>query len=159
MSASPALHPSRQQGEEQDPRRCEKEREDGTRCKAWKVRGEPYCAGHLGLGQLDASRAAKRSAEVRAGTAQARNASLRDLLARQLEENADEIVAALLDVIRTGTHADKLRAIEAWTSRVYGKPTERVEHGPLTEPETDAELRAMSEEDRLALIRQYEGMA
>lgn len=169
MSDSPAFHPSRPQGEERQ--QCEgTSKRTGERCTAPPMRGERLCAGHAGRGVAASPEAARAGAEAaNAGRreqaqarAEARKATLRDLLARQLEEHAETIAAALLDVIQTGTHADKLRAIEQWTSRVYGKPTERVETGPLTEPETDRELRAMTEEERLALIRRYEdarGMA
>jgi hypothetical protein len=35
-------------------------------------------------------------------------------------------------------------------------PTERVEVGPTQEPETIAQLKAMSDDERLALIRRLE---
>jgi hypothetical protein len=59
-------------------------------------------------------------------------------------------------VIQFGTDADALRAIESWLSRVYGRPTERVEVDDVREPESYAELRAMSEAERLALAHRLE---
>jgi hypothetical protein len=55
-------------------------------------------------------------------------------------------------IIATGSDADALRAIEAWTSRVYGKPKETLETVRPELPEDVAALRAMPLEEKLALL-------
>jgi hypothetical protein len=123
----------------------------GARCTAWAVRGKLYCAGHLGLGKLDAARAAARSAEVRQATAAAVRKPLRALLADKLEAHADEIVTRWLAIIQTGENGEALRAIEAMMSRVYGRPTESLE---LTQPDRSPEqerIAAMTPEERAAV--------
>ena len=49
--------------------------------------------------------------------------------------------------------ADALRAIESMLARVYGKPKETVELGPSREPETVEALRALTREERHALLQ------
>jgi hypothetical protein len=58
-----------------------------------------------------------------------------------------------LTIVEHGGDADALRAIEAMLSRVCGRPTERVETVEVREPETVEQLRAMSVDERAALIR------
>lgn len=68
-----------------------------------------------------------------------------------LERRAEEIEARLGDIITHGSDADALRAIEAWLSRVHGRPTEHtVVEAP--EPESLQELRRMSSAERRALL-------
>jgi hypothetical protein len=68
-------------------------------------RGTPDPRAHSGQTRLDSAKGAQRSAEVRRAKAEARRETLRDRLARKLEERADEVVAAYLAgsdrVIRT----------------------------------------------------------
>ncbi len=59
-----------------------------------------------------------------------------------------------LDIIMNGSDADALRAIEAMESRIYGKPTERVETS--TVPSTLEEVRSMSREERRAVLARLE---
>jgi hypothetical protein len=54
-------------------------------------------------------------------------AGLRDKLARELEEHADEVVAAYLAGIRSGDPNRAYRAADAWISRVHGRPKETIE--------------------------------
>lgn len=58
--------------------------------------------------------------EVRRAKAQARRETLRDRLARKLEEHADEVVAAYLAGIRSDDPNRAYRAADAWISRVHG---------------------------------------
>ncbi len=66
---------------------------------------------------------ARRSAEVRKAKAEERRKTLEDLLAEKLEAHADEVVACFLANIREGDW----RAADAFVTRVYGRPVEKVE--------------------------------
>ena len=68
---------------------------------------------------------------MRREKAEARKRSAMDWIALKLEEHAEEVADAFVDAIRRG----EWRAAEALLSRVYGKPTERVEtvQDPLAE--------------------------
>jgi hypothetical protein len=62
---------------------------------------------------------------------QAKRETLRDKLARKLEEHADEVVAAYLAGIRSDDPNRAYRAADAWISRVHGRPKETIEMCPL----------------------------
>jgi hypothetical protein len=66
-------------------------------CAALALKGAELCLAHSGQTRLDSAKGAQRSAEVRRAKAkaQARRETLRDKLARKLEEHADEVVACL----------------------------------------------------------------
>jgi hypothetical protein len=64
--------------------------------------------------------------------------------------------ARLLDIVRNGSDADALRAIEALNSRVLGRPTERVEVDAAERPRTMDELRKLTHEQRQALLLELE---
>jgi hypothetical protein len=53
--------------------------------------------------------------------------TLKDRLREELEERADEIVAAYVAGLESDDPRIRLQAAEAWLSRVHGRPTERVE--------------------------------
>ncbi len=58
----------------------------------------------------------------------------------------------LAGIVKNGTDADALRAIEQWTSRVYGRPTEHV----TTATEQPASLEALAQlthKQRVELLR------
>jgi hypothetical protein len=63
-------------------------------------------------------------------------------------------VDAELEIIRKGSDTDALRAIEQTESRIYGKPKETVETQTCEIPEQLAEIRALSFDEKLALLRQ-----
>ena len=77
----------------------------------------------------------------------------KEALALAAEELRDEIVAAYRDAIETGDPQALRRAdaAERLLSRVYGKPTEKVET-TVGVPESIQQLRAMTPEQRLALL-------
>ncbi len=149
-----------------DPRRCSHIRDNGEQCKGWKMRDSDLCPGHAGVGLAANPQAAGNRGRARAGELaeqrreQAETAAvtskkgLRVLLAQRLEEHADKIAARLASIIEDGSDADALRAIESWTSRVYGRPTEHVE--VAEKPRTLEELRAMPRAQRLALLADIE---
>ena len=106
------------------------------------------------LGSLwpDTARSAKgaqRSAEVRRAKAQARRETLRDKLARKLEERADEVVAAYLAGIRSDDPNRAYRAADAWISRVRGRPKETVENVSAWDDPLDVASMTREERDRL----------
>jgi hypothetical protein len=56
-----------------------------------------------------------------------RRETVRDKLARKLEEHADEVVAAYLKGVRSADVRQAYKAAEAWLSRLHGRPTQVVE--------------------------------
>ena len=140
-----------------DDRRCTEVGRDGERCKAWAVKGaeRQLCAGHAGLGVAaspDAARAAQKVAtRRRREVAEERPRSYRETLQRAWEENAADVVARRMEIIRNGSDADALRAIEAMENRIYGRATERVEV-EATGPSTVDAVRLMPLEERRALL-------
>src|SRR5205823_3059610 len=67
----------------------------GERCTAPTAKGGTLCAGHAGMGKLDAGVAAAKSAEVRAAKANERKMSALDHLSAALEANSKVFAAAL----------------------------------------------------------------
>lgn len=134
---------------ELDERRCWRVKdavddEPRSQCKAFRVRGQPYCAGHLGLGGIDPYAGGAASAQARSGRAQARKMTVLEAAHAVLEEHADAILRNW-----TSQAADDWRAADALMTRVFGRPTERVELGPVTltdevlaDPEARARLKA-----------------
>jgi hypothetical protein len=98
-----------------------------------------------------AEQGSPRLFEVRRQRALARTESLRDKLARRLEEHADEVVAAYLRAIRSDDPAVAVRAAEAWLSRVYGRPKETIE--TTTAVPDPLSVAKMTVEERDALKR------
>jgi hypothetical protein len=74
-----------------------------------------------------------------------------DWAAKIVEENGRELAESFLKAARDGDW----RAAEALMSRIYGKPTERVENA-TAEPETVKRLREMSREERTAWLLELE---
>jgi hypothetical protein len=107
------------------------------------TRQSHLCLAHSGLVKLDARKAAAKSAKVRRAKADARRETLRDKLARKLEEHADEVVDAYLKGVRSSDPHQAYKAAEAWLSRVQGRPTQTVE---TTSPKDAVEL-VLSPED------------
>ncbi len=140
-----------------DTRKCQHIYDDGRLCNAFAAKSTGKCPGHSGLGvAASPKRAAQRSAKVRQTQAEARadkRKPLKDLLADRLEANAETIASRLLGVVKSGTDADALRAIEQWTSRVYGKPTDHVAT-TVELPQALTDLAGMSAAERLELARQ-----
>lgn len=142
-----------------DPRRCAHVREDGSRCKGWKVKGADLCAGHLqgfGRGGADPRAAASKSAEVRRAAAEARSEarkrSLEDVLAARLEERAEQLIDRLMEIAENGGDADALRAIDRMLDRVYGTAVQRTRDETVQVPEEVEAIRAMSSEERRAVL-------
>ena len=77
---------------------------------------------------------------------------IRDKLARELEEHADEVVAAYLAGIRSDDPNRAYRAADAWISRVHGRPKETVENVSAWDDPLD--VASMSREQRDALKRE-----
>ena len=81
--------------------RCAARNKKGDPCAAPALKGAELCLAQSGKTRLDSAKGAQRSAEVRRAKAQALRETLRDKLARKLEEHADEVVAAYLAGIRS----------------------------------------------------------
>jgi hypothetical protein len=144
-----------------DARHCTFVKDDGSRCKGWKVKGTDLCAGHgagFGHGGADPREAASRSAEVRRGNAEVRKRRPQEVYNEAMVENAAEFVAARLALIRDprALPSDRLRAMEQLEARAMGKPKEHV-LVEAEEPESLAAIRAMSRDERRDLMRRLEG--
>jgi hypothetical protein len=107
---------------------------------------------HSGQTRLDSAKGAQRSAEVRRAKAEARRETLRDKLARKLEEHADEVVDAYLAGIRSDDPNRAYRAADAWISRVHGRPKETIET-QLPALDDPLDIASMTREQRDALKR------
>ena len=137
-------------------RRCAHLSELGEQCVAYATR-TGMCAGHSGAGvAARPSHHALRSAAVRQTKAAERKRTFQDRLAQQLEEHAEAIVERLMEIVWSGSDADALRAIEAMANRVYGRPTARVETTVAETPRSVEAIRAMTSEQRHALLLRLE---
>jgi hypothetical protein len=141
--------------------RCAARNRKGDPCAAPALKGGELCLAHSGQTRLDSAKGATRSAEVRRAKAEGRRGTLRDKLARKLEEHADEVVAAYLAGIRSGDPNRAYRAADAWISRVHGRPKETVEN--VTTPADSLDIASMTREQRDALkqllLRQHPELA
>ena len=131
--------------------RCGARNKKGDPCAAPALKGAELCLAHSGQTRLDSAKGAQRSAEVRRAKAQARRETLRDKLARKLEEHADEVVAAYLAGIRSADPNRAYRAADAWISRVHGRPKETVEN--VTAFDDPLDVSKMTREERDTLKR------
>jgi hypothetical protein len=113
------------------------------------LKGAELCLAHSGQTRLDSAKGAQRSAEVRRAKAEARRETLRDKLARKLEEHADEVVAAYLAGIRSDDPNRAYRAADAWISRVHGRPKETIENVSVWDDPLDIASMTREERDRL----------
>jgi len=107
------------------PRRCAGTNSRGEPCGAPRMRRSEFCSAHAGIGlqNLDAKKGAEASARVRRAKAERRQMKAIDWIAVKLEEEAEEIVNAVVEQAKAGDW----RA-GAWLfDRVYGKPQEHVE--------------------------------
>jgi hypothetical protein len=132
--------------------RCAARNKQGNPCAAPALKGAELCLAHSGQTRLDSAKGAQRSAEVRRAKAEARRETLRDKLARKLEEHADEVVAAYLAGIRSDDPNRAYRAADAWISRVHGRPKETIET-QLPALDDPLDIASMSCEQRDALKR------
>lgn len=106
---------------------CGRETRAGTPCKAPRVTGKDACAGHLGLGiASDPATYSARGLETRKAQAKLRKKTLLELLNERLEAKAEAIAAAYDRAVDN----DDMRSIEAWITRVHGRPIERVQEIP-----------------------------
>jgi hypothetical protein len=80
--------------------RCSARNKKGDPCAAPALGEAELCLAHSGKTRLDSAKGAERSAQVRRPKAEARRETLRDKLARKLEEHADEVVGGHLTGIR-----------------------------------------------------------
>ena len=137
--------------------RCGARNKKGDPCAAPALKGAELCLAHSGQTRLDSAKGAQRSAEVRRAKAEALRETLRDKLARELEEHADEVVAAYLAGIRSDDPNRAYRAADAWISRVHGRPKETVENVTAFDDPLDVSKMTREERDRLKrqLIAQH----
>lgn len=154
LPAGPAEGPGAEAALMESKRRCTETTKRGEPCKAWALKDDPLgrCPAHAGvaLRHLDPVKAQQASAENRRRRTEARKKSAMDWVADKLEEHAEELVDAAIEAARRGDW----RSVSWLFARVYGQPTEKIEH--VKEPETVQQLRSMSREERRALLAQLE---
>jgi hypothetical protein len=145
--------------EEPDPRRCAFVKNDGTRCKAWKVKSESLCAGHLGRGiaadpQAYGKAAAAKAAELRVSRAEDRKRTPTEVYANALNEHAERFVEARLAIVDDpkASASDKLGAMRDLENRALGRPKETQVH-EVEIPEDWAMLDQMSVAELATLYR------
>lgn len=142
--------------EERDPRLCTKRKADGNLCGAYALKdGSRLCPGHAGKGiaaspAAFARQGAEQSAQTRRDRAAERRMTpaerLRAVAAREEAALAERLVALALN----GDPGVSLQAIKLIHERLYGRPTQPVEHSEDTftalrrtlTPQDVAELRA-----------------
>jgi hypothetical protein len=141
--------------------RCGARNKQGNPCAAPALKGAELGLAHSGKTRLDSAKGAQRSAEVRRAKAQARRERLRDKLARELEEHADEVVAAYLAGIRSDDPNRAYRAADAWISRVHGRPKETIENVSAWDDPLDVSKMTREERDALKkeILRQHPELA
>lgn len=127
------------------------------RCPHRRARGYgAYCRAHGMTPEQRAElsrighQAKREQAARRREAAERAKLGLQAMLAEELERQAAEIVARLLGILRAGSDADALRAADLVLSRVYGRPVQPV--ASTTPPSTAEEVRAMTPEERRALL-------
>jgi len=138
---------------------CQGKRKDGTPCPLKRAKGYgEYCRAH-GMTKeeraaLSAAGHAARSAQrmAREDAVERGRMGLKALMAEELEAHAHSVVSRLLSIVETGTDADALRAAEVLMSRVHGRPVQPTEDVTVRPPSTMDELRALSPEERRALM-------
>lgn len=86
------------QGSVSEKPRCSELNRRGEPCGAAPVRGRGKCAGHLGLGKLDAVVANERSLVVRREKAARRRMGLIDHLAEKLDAKAERLAEVWTDL-------------------------------------------------------------
>jgi hypothetical protein len=109
------------------------------------------CRDPVALSNLKRARPYPRDELRLQGPRHGRRETLRDNLARELEEHADEVVAAYLAGIRSDDPHRAYRAADAWISRVHGRPKETVEN--VTLPDDPLDIASMTREERDRLKR------
>lgn len=144
-----------------DDRRCTGVGKDGERCKGWAMRehAQQLCGGHAGVGVAaspEAARAAQaKGAQRRSEDAEKPVRSAKQVYRQAVESAAQEFVDIRLAIARdTGaSDGDRLRAMEQLETRAMGRPTEHIEVETKV-PQSEAELAAMTVEERAAFIRE-----
>lgn len=129
--------------------RCTATKANGEQCKAWAVRDQDQCAGHLGLGisqnpQAYGRKGQQASLTTRQARATNRKLGLTDALGELLNAEGERIARQWVDA----GYAGDWRAFESAATRVYGRPRELAVIDPLVDP---LGVREMTSDQRMAL--------
>ena len=135
--------------------RCNSTRTNGEPCHSFAVTPDGRCAAHNSSlpfgGREQARQAGIASGHKRRKRAQERNKGIQERLAEHAEERAEEILAAYDAGLRSDDARVRVQSAEALLTRVFGRPTERIETehkaplGRLTNL-TETELRKLRAE-------------
>jgi len=160
-----------------DAQRCVAIASHGSRCKNYKLPGIDTCGSHAtdpkhkSIVQRDPRQAALMKAQKQKEKRQAaedrehvRSLSLRDQMRVRLEEKAALVVDTIEQLLRDPDPAIRLRALDHWQQRVYGKPLQptvnasvgNVDNGTVNE--LRAALDALTPEARAELARKQLGL-
>lgn len=143
----PAPEPVNPAGQPPDERRCTGI-VSGRRCGAWAVKGESQCAGHLGIGIQEAQLGSRKAAEARREARQ----SVRARAATALDEDFDDVLAALRRGIKQDDPAKAAKAASDYVSLVYGRQLQKPDD---EKPEADPlDVASLTREERDQLKRQ-----
>lgn len=145
--------------------RCPETKKNGEPCTAWATY-TGKCAGHSHLGvsadpvanQARATEAKRAASERKRKAAELAAMTPKQKLERLAHDQYTQVEAAFKDAIDSGSLEDlrRAQASELLLSRVYGRPTERVEDARPVAPVLE-ELAALSPEQRAALLASVAG--
>lgn len=150
---------------DRDPRKCTHVYDDGRLCNGWATQGTGLCGGHRGLGLAadpstygaQGAAATNAQAQERAQERRDKPKTLKEALAKRLEDRADAITNRY-ESIALGSTSDaaSLTALDQWISRVHGRPTEHVETTVVAPASLEA-LRELTVEQRAELLNAAPG--
>jgi hypothetical protein len=140
--------------------KCDGITRKGERCTAWAVTGQEKCAGHLKLVPLD-SKTGVQARQRRAEERKRARLSVRDRVGEALEENVEEVIAALKDGIRLADRKAAAKAAGDWIALVYGRQLQKPEDEKPSEDPLDVASMTREERDRLKrkLLAQHPELA
>ncbi len=131
--------------------KCTKTKKNGDPCGAGAVTGQTQCAGHLGLGiasdpKTYGSKANKASVKARQARVENRKRGFLTALAAKTHDHAEAIAENWVMQAK-----DDVKAAESLTTRLYGRPVERIE---LDTPADPMGVQAMTPQERSRLLAQ-----
>ena len=132
-------------------RRCSAVNKHGKPCGSPPPFGQSICIQHGPQGEEIRAKARVASAEARAERKRTRSLSLRDHISAAAEENAAEIVEALLTLLRSKNEGTRANAVSMLLDRQLGKP--RTDSSPVVLEQPHYATR----EEALALVAALKG--
>jgi hypothetical protein len=141
------------------PTRCSATTKAGKGCKAYAVEGSTLCRAH---GMTEAERrelietgvrARQSKAQARRDAVEARRMGLQALLGQRLEARAERVAEVLDGMLDHEDTEVQRKGLELWLNRVYGRAVQPTQELAPDLPQDVEAVRAMSPEERRALLR------